>query len=106
MIFNIKNYLVIIFISQEISFIFTKFIFLLTFISTSGIMIFSNQSLIASLTLFSKLKQLFILQVKDISHIKIVFLGIGFASFEEIIEAQILASIPGSSTFIHLTIFT
>jgi len=58
------------------------------------------------LILFSIQKQFLILPVKEISQIKTVFLGIGFPSFEEIIEAQILISIPGSSTFIHLTIFT
>jgi hypothetical protein len=67
---------------------------------------FSNHNLIASLTLFSKLKQFFILQVRDISQIKILFLGIDFHDFEEIIDAQILKSIHGSNTFIHLTIFT
>jgi hypothetical protein len=58
------------------------------------------------LILFSKLKQFFILQVSDISPINIDFLGIGFHDFEEIIDAQILKSIQGSKTFIHLTIFT
>jgi hypothetical protein len=71
-----------------------------------GIIIFSNQSFIASFTLFSKLKQFFILPVNEISPIKIVFLNIGFHNFEEIIDAQILKSIPGSSTFIPLTILT
>jgi hypothetical protein len=86
--------------------IFIKFIFSFNFISTFGTTIFSNQSFIVSFILFSKLKQFFILQVSEISQIKTVFLGIGLFNFEEIIEAPILTSIPGSSTFIHLTILT